>query len=92
MGLRSRSLVLASAVATALLAADAAAAENAFGRESTGRRGPAYQAFDAQGIVYVQLMPKPTFGADMAYVVGNRNFNLRLGAIIVGSPAGFCGM
>jgi hypothetical protein len=86
MGLRSRSLVVTSALASALWAADADASENAFRGDSSGRRGPSYMAFDAQGIVYSQLLPKPFFGADMAYVVGNINFNLRVGAILVGSP------
>jgi hypothetical protein len=88
MGLPTRWVCTAVAAAVWVgVAGDAAASETTFRGEGPPRRGPDYMAFDAQGIVHTQLLPKPFFGADLAYVLGNTNFNLRLGALLIGSPA-----
>lgn len=50
-------------------------------------RRPEHQAIEIQPLVIAELLPKPTFGVDIAYSVGTETFQARIGAIFAGSPA-----
>ncbi|MCA9707464.1 MAG: hypothetical protein KDK70_16550 [Myxococcales bacterium] len=45
------------------------------------------RAVEVQGLVMTQLLPRPGFGGDLALVLGVPNFQVRVGAMVVGVPA-----
>ena len=69
----------------ALAPAEASAAEPT--RPVFEPRRDFFQAFEVHGILTGQMMPRPFFGFDGAYAIGNEYFQARIGAGINGSPA-----
>jgi hypothetical protein len=58
----------------------------------TGGKRPRVRALEAQGVVMTQLLPRPAFGADLAFVFGHPNFQARVGALVLGVPPWHLGM
>ena len=50
-------------------------------------RGQKLQAIELQAQGMAEMMPRPFFGFDGAYVIGNETFSARLGGQLMGSPA-----
>lgn len=79
------------AVASAMAPGDSVAAdgEDDGKGEAKKKRRPIipYKAIETQAIMLGQLLPKPSFGFDGAFVFGTATFQFRLGAIVAGSPA-----
>lgn len=51
------------------------------------RKRERVRALEVQGMAMTQLLPRPGFGADVAFVFGVPNFQARLGVAAVGVPA-----
>ena len=51
------------------------------------RKRPRVRAVELQGLAMTQLLPRPGFGGDVAFVFGHPNFQVRMGAMVVGVPA-----
>ena len=45
------------------------------------------RALEVQGLAMTQILPRPGFGADVAFVFGHPNVQARVGAMVVGVPA-----
>jgi hypothetical protein len=45
------------------------------------------RGIEVQGLAMTQLLPRPGFGADVAFVFGHPNFQARVGVMAVGVPA-----
>jgi hypothetical protein len=77
--------IAACVLGTTALTSGVARASDAQVGEARGRLIP-YRAVEVQGLVITQLLPRPGFGVDGAFVLGTSVFQLRLGALLAGSP------
>lgn len=50
------------------------------------RKRPRVRAIEAQALAMTQVLPRPGFGVDLAFVFGHPNFQARLGGMVVGVP------
>ena len=77
--------IAACALGTTALTSGVARAAEADSSESSRRdRLIPYRAAEVQALAIGQLLPRPAFGADAAYVLGTEVFQLRVGALVAG--------
>lgn len=77
--------IAAGAFAAAVLTSGAASASSS-GTDSRTERVVPYRAVEVQALAITQLLPRAAFGAEGAFVLGSRTFQLRLGGLVAGSP------
>ena len=77
--------IAACALGTTALTSGVARASDAQVGDTRKRVIP-YRAAEVQALVVTQLLPRPGFGVDGAFVLGTEIFQLRLGGLFAGSP------
>jgi hypothetical protein len=77
--------IAACALGTTALTSGVARASDAH-VENTRTRVIPYRAVEVQALAIGQVLPRPMFGVDGAFVLGTQVFQLRLGGLLAGSP------